>query len=100
MGPVITTLDEFLNSDNKDVKFAGADDLHIECRLAQKKKGGKMMTVQSSSTKNLVFSTPQIVSYLSKFVTLHPGDTIATGTPPGVGTYMNDDHMMCIIICA
>ena len=90
MGPVITTLDEFLNSDNKDVKFAGADDLHIECRLAQKKKGGKMMTVQSSSTKNLVFSTPQIVSYLSKFVTLHPGDTIATGTPPGKYLHLSE----------
>jgi len=73
MGPVITTLDEF----QKD-EYAGAGDLHIECRLTQA-KDGKKMTVQSSSTSNLVFSTPQIVSYLSKFMTLHPGDTIATG---------------------
>ncbi len=65
--------------------FAGAGDLRIECRLAQKESDS--MTVQSSSTSNLVFSTPQIVSYLSKFMTLYPGDTIATGTPPGVGCF-------------
>jgi 2-keto-4-pentenoate hydratase/2-oxohepta-3-ene-1,7-dioic acid hydratase in catechol pathway len=33
----------------------------------------------------MIFSVPQIVSYLSQFMTLEPGDVIATGTPPGVG---------------
>ncbi|KAL3762776.1 hypothetical protein ACHAW5_001304 [Stephanodiscus triporus] len=90
IGPVIATLDEFLRSDCND-PFAGAGDLHIECRLTQKE--GDSMTVQSSSTSNLVFSTPQIVSYLSKFMTLYPGDTIATGTPPGVGCFRKPDPL-------
>ena len=92
MGPVITTLDEFLKSDKGDDPFAGAGDLHVECRLTQK-GGHETMKVQSSSTSNLVFSTPQIVSYLSKFVTLQPGDTIATGTPPGVGCFRKPEPL-------
>ena len=42
-------------------------------------------TRQDGSTKNLVFSIPTIVSYLSQFMTLEPGDVISTGTPAGVG---------------
>jgi len=40
---------------------------------------------QSSSTKNLVFDVPALVSYISQFMTLLPGDVISTGTPAGVG---------------
>ena len=40
---------------------------------------------QESNTKNLVFNVPTIVSYLSQFMTLEPGDIISTGTPGGVG---------------
>jgi 2-keto-4-pentenoate hydratase/2-oxohepta-3-ene-1,7-dioic acid hydratase in catechol pathway len=41
--------------------------------------------MQDGSTKTMIFSVVQIVSYVSRFITLHPGDVIATGTPPGVG---------------
>ena len=44
---------------------------------------GKMM--QDGNTKNLVFNIPHLVSYLSQFMTLLPGDVISTGTPAGVG---------------
>ncbi|SHN27018.1 2-keto-4-pentenoate hydratase/2-oxohepta-3-ene-1,7-dioic acid hydratase (catechol pathway) [Duganella sacchari] len=44
---------------------------------------GKRM--QTGNTATMIFSVAQIVSYLSKFMTLEPGDVIATGTPPGVG---------------
>ena len=44
---------------------------------------GKRM--QTGSTETMVFSVARIISYLSKFMTLEPGDVIATGTPPGVG---------------
>ena len=44
---------------------------------------GKMM--QDGNTKNLVFKVPYLVSYLSQFMTLLPGDIISTGTPAGVG---------------
>ena len=40
---------------------------------------------QESSTSNLMYNVPKIVSYLSKSFTLEPGDVIATGTPSGVG---------------
>ncbi len=41
--------------------------------------------MQSGHTSRMIFSVAQIVSYLSHFMTLLPGDLIATGTPPGVG---------------
>ena len=40
---------------------------------------------QTGSTRTMVFGVSQLVSYLSRFMTLHPGDLITTGTPPGVG---------------
>ena len=41
--------------------------------------------VQNGSTKTMVYGVAFLVSYLSQFMTLHPGDVISTGTPPGVG---------------
>ena len=40
---------------------------------------------QNGSTKTMVFGVAALVSYISRFMTLHPGDLISTGTPPGVG---------------
>ncbi len=40
---------------------------------------------QTGNTRTMVFGVAQIVSYLSRFMTLNPGDLITTGTPPGVG---------------
>ena len=40
---------------------------------------------QTGNTQTMVFGAAQIVSYLSRFMTLRPGDLITTGTPPGVG---------------
>jgi 2-keto-4-pentenoate hydratase/2-oxohepta-3-ene-1,7-dioic acid hydratase in catechol pathway len=45
-------------------------------------------TMQNGSTKTMVYGVAFIVSYLSQFMTLHPGDIISTGTPPGVGMGM------------
>ena len=42
-------------------------------------------TLQDSNTSDLIFSIPYLVSYLSQFMTLLPGDIISTGTPEGVG---------------
>lgn len=44
---------------------------------------------QDGTTANLIFKVPFIVSYLSQFMTLLPGDVISTGTPAGVGLGMN-----------
>ncbi len=43
---------------------------------------------QNGNTKTMIFSSAFIVSYVSRFMTLYPGDLIATGTPPGVGMGM------------
>ena len=52
--------------------------LRIQFRL-----NGK--TMQDSNTDQLIFKVPELVEYLSRSITLEPGDVIATGTPPGVG---------------
>jgi 2-keto-4-pentenoate hydratase/2-oxohepta-3-ene-1,7-dioic acid hydratase in catechol pathway len=68
-GPALVTQDE-----------AGAHDaIEIELTL-----NGELM--QRSSTADLVHSVPALVAYLSKLMTLEPGDLIATGTPAGVGS--------------
>ena len=46
-------------------------------------------TMQDSSTSNLIFSVPFLVSYLSQSLTWETGDLISTGTPPGVGVHRN-----------
>jgi 2-keto-4-pentenoate hydratase/2-oxohepta-3-ene-1,7-dioic acid hydratase in catechol pathway len=44
--------------------------------------------VQKGSTRTMIFNVAQVVSYVSRFMTLYPGDLISTGTPPGVGLGM------------
>lgn len=45
-------------------------------------------TVQDGSTATMVYGVAFLIAYLSRFFTLHPGDIISTGTPPGVGMGM------------
>jgi len=47
--------------------------------------------MQNGSTKTMIFGVAKIVSYLSQFMTLKPGDVICTGTPPGVGMGFKKD---------
>ena len=71
---------KFLPLENfKDIK-------NIEIRL---EKNGK--TVQKGNTSNLIFNFEEIISYVSKFITLQPGDMIFTGTPKGVGKMEKGD---------
>ncbi len=46
---------------------------------------------QNGSTSTMVFKVPEIVAYLSRFMSLYPGDVISTGTPPGVGMGVKPD---------
>lgn len=41
--------------------------------------------MQSGNTGTMIFKIPQLIAYVSRCITLHPGDIISTGTPPGVG---------------
>jgi 2-keto-4-pentenoate hydratase/2-oxohepta-3-ene-1,7-dioic acid hydratase in catechol pathway len=43
------------------------------------------------STRDMIFSIYQLITYISSIMTLDPGDTILTGTPAGVGPLMNGD---------
>jgi len=47
--------------------------------------------MQTGNTKTMVFGVAHLVAYLSEFFTLHPGDVISTGTPPGVGMGMKPE---------
>jgi 2-keto-4-pentenoate hydratase/2-oxohepta-3-ene-1,7-dioic acid hydratase in catechol pathway len=49
---------------------------------------------QNGSTKTMVYGVAHVVSYLSQFMTLHPGDIISTGTPPGVGMGQKPPHYL------
>lgn len=71
MGPWLVTKDEI-----KDV-----DNLRLWLKL-----NGQLM--QDGTTANLIFKIPHLVSYVSQFMTLLPGDVISTGTPAGVGLGM------------
>ncbi len=70
MGPWLTTPDE----------VGDPHDLGIQFRL-----NGEVM--QDSRTSNLIFRIPQIVEFLTRSMTLEPGDVVTTGTPPGVGAF-------------
>ncbi len=47
--------------------------------------------MQTGSTKTMIFGVAKLVSYVSQFMTLEPGDVITTGTPPGVGLGIKKD---------
>ena len=68
IGPYLVTKDEIKNVQN----------LNLELKL-----NGEIM--QKGNTSKMIFGVKHIVSYLSQFMTLHCGDIITTGTPPGVG---------------
>jgi 2-keto-4-pentenoate hydratase/2-oxohepta-3-ene-1,7-dioic acid hydratase in catechol pathway len=50
--------------------------------------------MQSGSTQTMIFAVPELVSFVSKFMTLHPGDIITTGTPPGVAMGMDPQRWL------
>ena len=70
-GPWLVTLDEVADIDNLDLWL----DLNGQ-------------RVQTGNTDKLIFDVPTVVSYVSQFMSLQPGDIISTGTPPGVGMGM------------
>jgi 2-keto-4-pentenoate hydratase/2-oxohepta-3-ene-1,7-dioic acid hydratase in catechol pathway len=67
--------------------IARADALDLEDIDLETRVSGELM--QSSNTRNLIFSVVELIEYLSRGLTLEPGDVIATGTPGGVGDSRN-----------
>ena len=68
LGPVIVTADE----------VPDPQDMRVQLRL-------NGQTMQDASTADMIFPIDRLISHVSNFVTLKPGDLIFTGTPPGVG---------------
>lgn len=60
------------------------DDLLVECYVNGKRR-------QSARTSDLIFSVPEVVSFISKVMTLVPGDVVLTGTPGGIGPLHKGD---------
>jgi len=76
-GPYLVTKDEIDNVQNLSMS------LEID---------GKRM--QTGNTSKMIFNMNFILSYLSNFMSLHPGDIVTTGTPPGVGMAMNPKQFL------
>ena len=77
IGPYLVTKDEINDVNN----------LNMELDL-----NGERM--QTGNTSKMIFSVAEIISHLSQLFTLHPGDVIITGTPPGVGENMKPPQFL------
>jgi len=77
IGPWLVTRDEIADPQNLD--------LWLDVNGDRRQRG---------NTATMIFSVAHIVSYLSNFFTLHPGDVICTGTPPGVGMGMKPQQFL------
>jgi 2-keto-4-pentenoate hydratase/2-oxohepta-3-ene-1,7-dioic acid hydratase in catechol pathway len=73
-GPYLVTKDEVPNP----------QDLDMTCDISGVRR-------QTGNTVTMIFSVVEIIQHLSSLMTLHPGDVIATGTPPGVGLGIKPD---------
>jgi 2,4-didehydro-3-deoxy-L-rhamnonate hydrolase len=78
MGPFIATPDE-----------VNAQNLRMWLKVNGESK-------QESNTGDMIFDVPTVVSYISQFMTLLPGDVISTGTPPGVGAFAKPPRFLQI----
>lgn len=78
-GPFITTADEIIDPQNLSIKTFLNDEVR-----------------QNSSTSMMIFSCRFLISYISKFMTLKPGDIISTGTPEGVILGMPEESRLWI----
>jgi len=77
MGPVVVTRDQIPDSGQ----------LTARCWV-----NGEL--VQEANTDDLLFSIPYLISWLSRAITLEPGDLVTTGTPGGVGTFMDPQRYL------
>jgi 2-keto-4-pentenoate hydratase/2-oxohepta-3-ene-1,7-dioic acid hydratase in catechol pathway len=80
LGPWIVTRDEFRPPVHLD----------LECRV-----NGRIR--QKANTRDLVFGIATIIAWISRYITLEPGDIISTGTPEGIGPITDGDVMVCRI---
>ncbi len=80
LGPYLVTADE--------IRDPGA--LRVSTRV-----NGELR--QEGSTRDLIYSVPEIIEYFSAFLTLEAGDVILTGTPKGISHVYPGDEMVCAV---
>jgi 2-keto-4-pentenoate hydratase/2-oxohepta-3-ene-1,7-dioic acid hydratase in catechol pathway len=80
MGPWMVTADEI----RPPVR------LNLECRV-----NGSLR--QKANTRDLLFDIPSVIAFITRYITLDPGDVISTGTPAGIGPIRGGDSMTCTI---
>ena len=76
--------DTFCPMGEPSAKFPALDNLTVVCRVNGEEK-------QRASSADMVFSIPMVLSYISRIMTLEPGDLVATGTPAGVSKLKDGD---------
>jgi 2-keto-4-pentenoate hydratase/2-oxohepta-3-ene-1,7-dioic acid hydratase in catechol pathway len=92
LGPWIVTPDEFGDPQDHAIGIDVTDPDGATARL------------QDGNTSDMIFGVAEIITYVARFITLEPGDVIATGTPDGVGfartppRYMGDGDVMTVWI--
>jgi 2,4-didehydro-3-deoxy-L-rhamnonate hydrolase len=79
VGPILTTPDEL-----DPVAGARVRSWRIP---GSGPEAGRSVLMQDASTADMVWAVPRLIEFISRQITLEPGDIIATGTPAGVGTY-------------
>jgi 5-oxopent-3-ene-1,2,5-tricarboxylate decarboxylase/2-hydroxyhepta-2,4-diene-1,7-dioate isomerase len=79
-GPWLVTVDE----------LPSGEGLSIESRI-----NGKVC--QSSNTSEMIFSAPDVISFVSKTLTLEPGDIVSMGTPEGIAPIIPGDFVECVV---
>jgi 2-keto-4-pentenoate hydratase/2-oxohepta-3-ene-1,7-dioic acid hydratase in catechol pathway len=72
MGPCLTLWDEIPDPQSLSMELRVNDEV-----------------MQQANTRDMIFSVAELIEYITRFITLHPGDVIATGTPAGVGAFRN-----------
>ncbi|UTW08164.1 fumarylacetoacetate hydrolase family protein [Pseudomonas benzenivorans] len=77
IGPWLVTRDEIADVRDLDLRLSVNDEVR-----------------QRGNTRTMIFAIDEIVSYISQFMTLNPGDVICTGTPPGVGAGMQPPQFL------
>ncbi|HWC20121.1 MAG TPA: fumarylacetoacetate hydrolase family protein [Terriglobales bacterium] len=77
IGPYIVTVDEVPDPHALEIRLSIGDE-----------------TLQHSNTRELIFRVPELIEYLSRAMTLEPGDIISTGTPAGVGLGRNPQRWL------
>ena len=85
VGNLLASLSHEVLAEDKKDEIADVQNLDMWLDVNGERK-------QTGNTRTMIFTVAQVISHLSQLMTLHPGDVISTGTPPGVAFAQGYDH--------